>query len=269
MRRSFRILANVKDFIIRCYKFLKGSALCIYHLPKAVVMAISRWISSAGRAISDVGQAIKAVILVILRGIAIGTITILSLMLLCITLWALVKVFRIYQHKKQLRIQLELLAERQRKEAERLARAIEDAKMRQARAEETRRRQEELRRQKEAQERRQQEERKWQKARESQRRAENDHKAYRQWLGQCEVLLSSREAMTRFPDPPFWPCSEGCQAHGILKACQHTIKRLFQEPGSPLEELLEKERRKWHPDKFERCPDSSREHLKAKAERDV
>jgi len=71
--------------------------------------------------------------------------------------------------------------------------------------------------------------------------------------------------MTRFPDPPFWPCTAGRRDNGVLKACAHTIKRLYQASGAHLEALLEKERLEWHPDRFVKCPDSSREKIQAKA----
>jgi hypothetical protein len=247
LKHILRNLVNAKDFIIRYYKALEGSVLSILHLPKAAAIAISRWISRTGRLISDVGQAIKATIQAVLRGVAIGITTVLSLVLLYITFLAIMKVFRIYQREKDLQIQRELHAQRQKKEAEQRARMHENARI-QARLEENRKWQEEMERQKEAQ-----------------RRTDDDQKAYREWHCQCEVLLSCRETMTRFPDPPFWPCTFGCQPNGVLKPCAHSIKRLFEASGADLKTLLEKERLKWHPDKFERCPAASREHLKAKA----
>jgi type II secretory pathway component PulM len=251
LKHLLRNLVNAKDFIIRHYKALEGSVLWILHLPKAAATAISRWISRTGRLISDVGQAIKATIQAVLRVVAIGITTALSLVLLYITFRAMVKVFRIYQREKYLQTQRELHAQLQKKEAEQRARMLEDARS-QARLEESRSRQEELGRHREALE--------------AQRRADDEKKAYRQWLCQCEALLSCRETMTRFPDPPFWPCTFRCQPNGGLKACPHSIKRLFQASGADLKGFLEKERVKWHPDKFERCPGASREHLKAKAE---
>jgi hypothetical protein len=252
LKHLLRNLVNAKDFIVRYYKALKGSVLWILHLPKAAATAISRWISRTGRLISEVGQTIKATIQAVLRVVAIGITTVLSLVLLYITFLAIVKVFRIYQREKYLQTQRERHAQLQKKEAEQIARMLEVARRSQARLEESQRRQEELGRHKEALE--------------AQRRADDEKKVYRQWLCQCEELLSCRETMTRFPDPPFWPCTFGCQPNGVLKACPHSIKRLFQASGADLRGFLEKERLKWHPDKFERCPVASREHLKAKAE---
>jgi hypothetical protein len=182
-----RNLVNAKDFIIRYYKALEGSVLWILHLPKAAATAISHWISRTGRLISDVGQAIKATIQAVLRVVAIGIMTVLSLVLLYITFLAIVKVFRIYQREKYLQTQRELHAHRQKEEAEQIARMLEDARSR-ARLEESQRRQEELGRHKEALE--------------AQRRADDEKKVYRQWLCQCEVLLSCRETMTRFGRAP-------------------------------------------------------------------
>ncbi|KAF1925329.1 uncharacterized protein M421DRAFT_94786 [Didymella exigua CBS 183.55] len=139
-----RNLVNAKDSIIRCYEALKGSVLWILHLPNAAATVVSRWISSTGRAVSDVGQMIKAAIQAILRVLVIGVITVLSLMLLCVTVLVLVKVYRTYQRKRHLRRQHKLNAQRRKEDVERRARE----------------------RQKQA--------------REAQRRAANDHHVYRQ-----------------------------------------------------------------------------------------
>jgi hypothetical protein len=107
LKHLLRNPVNAKDFIIRYYKALEGSVLSILYLPKAAAMAIPRWISGTGRLISDVGQAIKATIQAVLRGVAIGITTALSLVLLYITFLAMMKVFRIYQREKDLQTQRE------------------------------------------------------------------------------------------------------------------------------------------------------------------
>ena len=43
------------------------------------------------------------------------------------------------------------------------------------------------------------------------------------------------------------------------------MKRLYQASGQRIEEVLKKERIEWHPDRFARCPPSSRDMIQAKA----
>lgn len=94
---------------------------------------------------------------------------------------------------------------------------------------------------------------------------EDDRTIFRQWFARCEALLARPDTMTSFPDPPSWPCTKGCQTDPVLKACRHTIERLYRASGADLRTFLKKERQKWHPDKFSRCPRSSRGLMQAKA----
>jgi hypothetical protein len=89
----------------------------------------------------------------------------------------------------------------------------------------------------------------------------------RQYLEQCEMSLAHREDMTSFPDPPFWPCGKSCgDNNGVLKACRHTIARVYRTAfEAKYLTVLPEDKRKWHPDRFARCPETTREGLKAKA----
>jgi hypothetical protein len=89
----------------------------------------------------------------------------------------------------------------------------------------------------------------------------------RQYLEQCEMSLAHREDMTSFPDPPFWPCGKSCgDNNGVLKACRHTIARVYRTAfEAKYLTVLPEDKRKWHPDRFARCPETAREGLKAKA----
>jgi hypothetical protein len=251
LQSLLRAFVDAGHLIIRFYRALERSALWVIHLPKIVATTISQWISRTGRTIADVCQAVKAAIQVILRGIVLGFKVVLSLLLLYIVVLATRYVYRIYRRKRELQIQRKLHEQLQRKEAERLARIAAEAEGRQARQGESQKRQEEQKKHKEMLE--------------AQRLANNDQMVYRQWLGQCEVLLSCRETMTRFPDPPFWLCSFGCRPVGVLQACPHSVTRLYQAAGVQSIKQLMKERLRWHPDKFERCPESARDQLKTKA----
>jgi hypothetical protein len=262
IRNFIQSLINAKNSIIRLFRAFKAIALWVFRLPNAVATAISRWINTTGQAITNVGHAIKIFIGLFLKWIAIGAFTIWSLALLVCSLLWMWRRYRIYRHEKDLRIQAELDAQRLRRETEQRARLIKDAATKRAKEKESRRRQEYIQQQ---QELRRQEDLKQRETWEKLQRAEHEQKLYRQWLGQSEVLLSSRETMTRFPEFPFWPCSYGCPGSGALQACQHTLKRLFQASGTPYRGLLEKEKLRWHPDKFERCPESCRKRFKEKA----
>ncbi|KAF2103546.1 hypothetical protein NA57DRAFT_72522 [Rhizodiscina lignyota] len=247
----YQSLLGVGDFFLRCVKAVKSSALWIAHLPKATITAISQWMNRTSQAISTGVHAILAAIKLFLKVLGFGILVVLSLVVLSIAVQAVVRIYRRYQHEEQLRIQRELRAKHRREEAERQARIREEAERGQRRAEEHRRQEQERKRREEAQRRRQ--------------TGENKRKVYKQWLAQREALFACREAMTRFPDPPDWPCTAACPDNEVLKACRHTIKRLYEASGvDDLQELLEKEKLEWHPDKFGRCPSSSREMIQAK-----
>lgn len=142
-RKSIQAIRIIPDAALRYYKVLEGFVLSLIHLPRAITTFISRWISNAGRAITDFAVALKMFILAVLRGVAIGIITILSIALLCLTIVALVKA---YKRMRERRAQREIAARYQREEAERRAQQAEDFKRR-VRYEEFRKRQEELARQ--------------------------------------------------------------------------------------------------------------------------
>lgn len=94
----------------------------------------------------------------------------------------------------------------------------------------------------------------------------DDRAVYLQWFAECGSLLSHRETMTRFPEPPAWPCPSNCQTNLILKACPHTIARLYRASGADLRQTLKEEKKKWHPDRFQRCPEPWRQEMVAKAQ---
>jgi hypothetical protein len=100
-----------------------------------------------------------------------------------------------------------------------------------------------------------------------QRHTSEDMHICRQYLEQCETSLAHRENMTSFPDPPFWPCGKSCgDNNGVLKACRHTIARVYRTAfEAKYLTVLPEDKRKWHPDRFARCPETAREGLKAKA----
>ena len=171
-RKSIQVLRINPDTVLRYYKVLKRFVLSPIHLPRAITTSISRWISNAGRAITDFAVALKTFILAVLRGVVIEIITILSIALLYFTAVTLVKA---YKRLRKRQAQCEIAARYQREEAERRAQQAEDFKRR-VRYEELRKRQEESARQK--------------KIAKSQQRAADDRTLYCQWLAQCEALLS-------------------------------------------------------------------------------
>ncbi|KAF2743597.1 hypothetical protein M011DRAFT_480733 [Sporormia fimetaria CBS 119925] len=205
------------------------SVIWIINLPKAVANVVSRFLNRIDLAI---------------RGFARGT--------MALALW---KAYKYYQEQKR--------AQREREAYDQYMRDLEEASRIRAIKEAIRRQEEERKRQaSEAELRRRQEELRRQKAFNEQRRTAEDLRTSRQWLAQCETLFARRATMTRIPDPPFWRCSSGCPDKGVWKACPHTIARVYQTSGTNLQATLHKERRKWHPDLFERCPESFRRRIK-------
>lgn len=262
-------LLAAKDFIGRYLGVFRQFGLWIVHLPEAVATGISRWTSNTCHVISEIALAIEIAIITLLRGIAIVIIALVSITLLYYATKWLRELYRRYQDYKGQRA---FQQRYQRMDSERDADERQWLLREQARLETTEwraRLSEELRLQEERleQDRRRQAERKQQaKAQEEQRRRiDGDRRVYGQWLGQCEALLSCLENMNRFPDPPFWPCTLQCKSSKDLRACHHTIERLYRASGKPFQELLKQEVRRWHPDKFSKCPKSSLMIIQAKA----
>ena len=99
-------MKTVPDTATHFYNVLKRFVLRLIHLPKAIVTTISRWISNAGRAITDFAEALKALILAVLRGVAIGIVTILSIALLYIIAVALFKAYKRVRERRAQRDRL-------------------------------------------------------------------------------------------------------------------------------------------------------------------
>jgi hypothetical protein len=242
----------IRDTVLYYYKALKGFVLRLMHLPKAMINTISRRISDAGRTVTNFAEALKAFVQAVLKGLAIGVVAIFSITLLYLAAVALVRAYRVYKREREQQAQREIAARYQKEEFERRTKHAEYIREQRLRYEACRKQQEELERQ--------------QQIAKSQQRAADDRTLYRQWLAQSEALLSCREEMTRFPDPPIWPCASKCPRDPTLKACPCTIERLYRASGSDLWTKLEKEKTKWHPDRFARCPEASRKEITEKAQ---
>jgi hypothetical protein len=88
-----------------------------------------------------------------------------------------------------------------------------------------------------------------------------------EWKREADRLLVDRAAMTTFPDLPYAKCDEcaGNENGRALKACKCIIElALRNDPAYPAS--LKKERLRWHPDRFNLCPEARRQTFKAKAE---
>lgn len=245
---------DVRDFILRCIKALKGSAQWAAHLPKAIIISISRFIDRVGQILNDAGSWVINAVCLILRAAKVGLLSILSIALLVLVAKVLLAVHRKYEANKQEQMRKTLAEEHRKKRVEEHTRYREGMARREREEEARRRREEELRRKREEQE-----------AQKRNHIIEDEMKIFGRWLAQSEALLACKEEMTRFPDPPFWPCATGCPESGILKACKHSIRKLYLASGAELKCLLQSERARWHPDRFVRCPEPSREVIMAKA----
>jgi len=70
---------------------------------------------------------------------------------------------------------------------------------------------------------------------------------YAEWKAKCNNFFKSDTG--DIPEPPHWPCEEpSCQRRRLLKACQHSLEKLFAS-GGRLDEILKEELRRWHPDR--------------------
>ncbi|KAF2097746.1 hypothetical protein NA57DRAFT_56930 [Rhizodiscina lignyota] len=89
---------------------------------------------------------------------------------------------------------------------------------------------------------------------------------YVNWRKECDSVLANKETMTSIPTAPWWPCSvPSCEKLESLHACQHSLDQLFRcadgYNGLDLGSVLKEEWRRWHPDKFSRCPEAARKSI--------
>lgn len=251
---SSQSISEIRDLVLGCYETLRRSALWVVHLPRAVLWSIAQWISTIKRAIRSGAHAAMIAVMGFLKVLALGIVTVSTIAVL------------IYAMRKLIPPIWKLARQRQRDQREKHRQKEDERRQREWREgqerERTGRTNETHRLQKEEEERQEQ---RRQQAEESQQQVDAERKIYRQWQKRCEALLSCRNTMTGFPDPPFWPCTAGCRDNEILKACRHSIERLYRGSGSSLGEVLKQEKIRWHPDRFAKCPAPSREHIVAKA----
>jgi hypothetical protein len=239
-------------------------------LPKAIKLTVSRWIAILQHTIAvgihGAKIAVKAVLytFVLLILVPSAVTTLILLLKLCLK----------YHRNRQKKLEDERWR-RQREEIEQRAYTQREATRRgwQQRDDKQRKhREEQERRQREQAEnvdenlRRERERKQRQTEQEKRRQAVLDGMAYKEWESRCLEFLAHRERMTSFPEPPYWPCTDGCADNTLLKACRHSVRRLYIASGNDMSGLLlKKEKLTWHPDKFGTCPPLVRERIQAKA----
>lgn len=78
---------------------------------------------------------------------------------------------------------------------------------------------------------------------------QDDQRLYQAWRERCNAAFDSPSRAREFPQPHHWACTEiecGRQRH--LKACCHSLRRLFSANDS-LQQTLGEEKYRWHPDR--------------------
>lgn len=273
----------IEDSFAASRDFARGVAA----FPKAILFEVLRWIKSTLTNIASsimtnfkwaFWELLHLAEVAILKTLEVVAMVVFALCMLVLLCWILKRVclrarheLRLWKQRREERRRVERMErqvkERRREEEERKQKA-EVRRREEAKAREESRRQEETRRQEGA--RKQEERRREQKERAERaerQRKESDRKTSMHWLAHCEVLLSHVETLTLFPDPPFRPCTEAtpCLDNTILRACPHSMKKLYQASGRQYKELVQIERRRWHPDRFAKCPMESREEVQRKA----
>lgn len=89
---------------------------------------------------------------------------------------------------------------------------------------------------------------------------------YIAWRLKADEALASKETMTAIPQLPKWTCYvKGCERIEEVKTCRHSIEKLFEcahgYAGLDRESVLKEEWRRWHPDRFQRCPEWSKQSI--------
>lgn len=250
-------IRRMVSWLSRSWEAVKRFITWILYVPHAIISTIERWLTNIKHGFSAVFSAIKFFAKVCL------------LMLLAILFaWLAFKAFCAVRNYSA-----------RRAEEKRYARAMREAELRFQRDKEDRRREQERQERERAQQQQRERERQRKAAEEERlkrerdtrckeqaekRRALVDRSAYNDWLSRCANFLANKQHATSFPDPPSWPCTI-CRENDILKACKHTIERLYRASGKDLRGLLKEERLKWHPDRLSVCPPPTGEAIRAKA----
>lgn len=244
-----RSISDGRDALLQLLHNIRNSIVWFINLPKAIALAISRWVRSTLQTIGDgINNTTNATIRffsALIRALSITVVIALALAFVFV-LKGLVIAYREHQLKVELKRQRE---EYERREQERIRRQEEERRRERERQYERQRKEQERRererRQREENHRREQEEqerRRQQNEREQFQLTEAERRAYNEWRKQCEVFYNNIETRAIFPDPPFWPCSVGCREYEGMKACRYNIKKLYQASGHDLGKIIKEER---------------------------
>ena len=251
----FRPVENGQNFVLQLVAFFKraGEAISdaarwIYHAPVQLIHAIA----NAFKALWD-----------FIKWLGVLTLkTILIFIALLLMIWAIAHLMRLvriacktYDDRRAMR-DLEAAAMRNSTRTQRQVphrhhdEHIFRSYQYEAEREEERRRHDRSQRAEEQRRAAEQERKRHESERESQRRRierSEDLRRYRHWQAKYNVVLSNGYGV--LPKPPYWPCNEvECQEEGQIKACYHSLGRLFNSTKNP-RETLKNELRTWHPDR--------------------
>ncbi|KAI4147731.1 MAG: hypothetical protein LQ340_005417 [Diploschistes diacapsis] len=171
---------------------------------------------------------------------------------------------------EEIQRRLDTRRERHRRLLLERARQFKAEQEQRAREQEARKLEDENRRLKEAQrmqEERQARRREQEAAEQTRRQAEAlRYTQCKDWLHRADDALRNKDLMMEFPAFPRWDCPltlnerYPCSPSPRLGTCRHRVKALYSVEAE-LEKALKHTRKKWHPDKFMRCPEGTREDL--------
>ena len=259
---------RVFDSIQQCFEAIKRLLSWFWRLPKTIKLTILKWLTTLQHAFAVGVHASKLALKAIFYAFA--------LLILVLSAFALLRLLRrCYKNHRQNK--LTKLADeqwrRRREEIEqqrRTQQAAERRRWQESNDNQRKRREEQEQRQREQAQRvyedlrREREQKQRQAEQEKRRQTVLDRMAYEKWDSRCSELLMQPNRMTSFPYPPVWPCTDGCRENELLKACRHSVKRLYVASGKEINALLfKKEKLRWHPDKFAACPSLVRERFQA------
>lgn len=250
------ILKNVAQFINTAFQWVCSRPQFIKDTVRQFARNVGAWLMNA----------ILKTVKVVLFGVKIAGYLLLGVLAIA-SLGYCLKIYLARRHERlqqlaasQQRLRdAELNLEREQRYQERI-RQQQIQREEQTRLREMREQAQRVKEQREAEELRQK------KAQEARRSAALNKFQYDDWRVRCDKFFANRETAKSFPHPPYSdPCSQVCKQNLVLKACKHSMKRLYAASGRELGALLKEERIAWHPDKMSRCLLERRKEFQEKA----
>jgi hypothetical protein len=240
---------------------------CLVRLPHDAWISVTNFFNSVAHSVM---AGINFTFRIVKMGLWITSFTVIGLVVLGLCIQLSNYASRLHRERQQEAERQRLLEGHERQEAERMRRVEELREQCARQREETERKRAEEVERKKAEE----EQLRRQRARAAEERIEREKEnlrsCFHRWQAHAEIFFRNIPNERSFPEPKMGSCTE-CSARegseGIsssIKICLHNLEKLLRVPAG-YNELLRRERIRWHPDRFSRANESVKGDMIRKA----